>query len=59
LRRVKIHRDDADDQKHTEYYVQNRGARGARCLEGQSSPFTPYLRAAGEAAAKLKPSLEF
>ena len=38
LRRVEIHRDDADDQKHTEDYVQNRYACVIRSAVGQVSP---------------------
>ena len=38
LRRVEIHRDDADHQKHAENYVQNRDACVIGALEDKSLP---------------------
>ncbi len=40
LGRIKIHRDDADDQEHAENDIQNRDARVVGGVGGQVSPFT-------------------
>ena len=40
LRRVEIHGDDADHQKHTENYIENRDACVSWGAGGQVSPFT-------------------
>ena len=53
LRRVEVHRDDADDQEHTEDYIENRDARGFRGAGGQVSP-SPIAVAEDEVAAAFK-----
>ncbi len=53
LRRIEVHRDDADDQQHTEDDVQNRYARVIGSAGGQVSPFT-RRDAEGEVAAAFK-----
>jgi hypothetical protein len=44
LSRVEIHRDDADDEEHTEDYIENRDAGVIRSAGGQVSPFTSRRR---------------
>ena len=54
LRRIEVHRDDADDEKHAEDDVENRDARVVGSAGGQVSPFTQIADAEGEVAAAFK-----